>query len=182
MIHVWYSTASLSLEFKNSTDLSWLCLPSKRTLKAVSCSLSDKPSGKKHVLQIRDVRVWSEQASDVSIHHSKTIYNFLQGKSLGLLETSSLNACLCVGMHKHVYIDITAESQMWLETKTKTGTVQRMHHLPTANIFLPPLHPVLGFQKSSSVFPGKIAVIGNILAKARTDMPQKRNTFTASCK
>lgn len=57
-----------------------------------------------------------KQASDVSIHESTTIYNFLQAKSLGLLEISSLNAPLyaCRGReHKQVCtdIEITAESK-----------------------------------------------------------------------
>lgn len=88
-----------------------------------------------------------KQASDVSIHQSTTIYNFLQAKSLGLLEIISLNAPLyaCRGReHTQVCtdIEITAESKKLLETTIKVrGRVQH------AFTFLQPIPSCISFPK-----------------------------------
>lgn len=65
----------------------------------------------------------SEARSDVSIQHSKSIYNFLQGRSLKLLETNGLDLCVYVCGHaQHMYADITAGSEMGLEIHTEKET------------------------------------------------------------
>lgn len=71
----------------------------------------------------------------------------LAGGSLGLLEASS-SMHVCMGTHSPVTGDIS--SKHW-----GRGTAQQMHHLPTANSFLPPFHPALVFKKRCSVFPGR---------------------------
>lgn len=122
--HIWYFTASLSLEFKNCTD--WLFTQQK--------NIKDSPMFLKGQTQQKATNTFyrsevseskaCKQVSYVSLHQSITIYNFLQVRSLGLLETNSLKAflCMCVSGHTQacMNIEITAESQKWLEAIMKT--------------------------------------------------------------
>lgn len=125
-----------------------------------------------------------KQASDVSIHQSTIIYNFLQARSMGLLEISSLNAPLYASggrWHTQVCtdIEITAESNKWLETIIKVrGRVQH------AFTFLQSISSCISFPKRC-LFSRQDCCHSQhppLPPQSSMNTPQGRNTFLSSCK
>lgn len=87
---------------------------------------------------------------------------------------------MCACAHtQHVYIDITAGSQMRLEIHTEKET-QYNKCTAKKGIFLPQFHAVLVIQRRTLVFLGKIAVTNSKVAKTSASLAQFN--FSTNCK
>lgn len=191
---IWYFTASLSLEFKNSAD--WLFTQQK--------NIKDSPMFLKGQTQRKATNTFyrseiseskaCKQVSYVSLHQSITIYNFLQVRSLGLLETNSLRAflCMCVSGHTQACTNIEITAEKWLEAIIKIEAEYNkcavwlqhiyIHIFFFFFVFLLFIPSCVSFPNKVLSFPSNTGVVVNISVKNSRGMSQKRNTFVTSCK